>query len=92
MNEFDAIRDAVAAFTASGRPVGFYDSVWSMLDADAQRVFVLLWERATRSELWMSSDLAACTRAAASSLKGEFGHLDMGTIKAIANAAAFEWR
>jgi hypothetical protein len=91
MRSDDAVQTAIAHFKDWNSPWTFCDFVQRSLSIGDREHFEAIWREAIRAEHWDSAKLQDGTANAEGALTRRIPHLEVGVIKAIANAAAYQW-
>lgn len=91
----DEINHVIANFDAWHEPWSFTDIVAQRLSRRSKgslSLFESIWAEAMAPRNWNATDLAACAETTARSIHAKFPKLSERSMKAIINAAAFNWR
>jgi hypothetical protein len=92
MNHEQYLEESIRQFTNWDRPWTFCDTVRMQLTDEVQSLFDSIWKEALATQNWQHPDLKRCTEIVEKNLSKRFPNLSGDTLKAIANAAAYQLR
>jgi hypothetical protein len=83
---------AISHFEDWSHPWKFFEFVRASLNVRDQSLFDVIWHEANRFDHWDSPTLQDGAANAERGLKQTFPGLKQDAIKAVANAAAYQWK
>ncbi len=87
-----AIQTAVAQFDDWQHPWKFHDAVSSTLPSNEKAEFETVWQTAMDDKHWNAADFQQCAANAIAAVEVLFPRLETRAVKAIVNAAAYQWK